>query len=298
MLKYTADGCQEVAVPVSSGCCPPPLCGNDLCCTFVAFMNQLPSGPLWDFWKAKAIDLYRNPNPNPCPLDFECPSIILHAIYCVLKLKSLIHDGLWPAYREASPFTAVTQVDYWLDLVGWEDCYRQACRPQYHKLPTPYEIMSDCGPMFCDVPLPPELLAALKMNTLRALARAQMGVIKSLCGINWVIEPLHAVVTSATPQPPNPSPPLPDANQCQGYCPDGITFIISPVGDTMDGVPSGDVCDQQGSSPIQAWYDWGCWDQKPMGLPDIIWPGVLAAECIVRSMMPLKCPPLTLIRSC
>ena len=46
--RYTADGCQPWAEPEEIGCCPPPLCGNDLCCTFVAYMNLLPSGPLWD----------------------------------------------------------------------------------------------------------------------------------------------------------------------------------------------------------------------------------------------------------
>ena len=55
--ELTADGCQPIVEPEETGCCPPPLCGNDLCCTFVAFMNLLPSGPIWDYWKAAATQL-------------------------------------------------------------------------------------------------------------------------------------------------------------------------------------------------------------------------------------------------
>ena len=54
-----ADGCVPFVDHRRSGCCPPPLCGNDLCCTFVAFFNLLPSGPLWDYWKAAAISYFQ-----------------------------------------------------------------------------------------------------------------------------------------------------------------------------------------------------------------------------------------------
>ena len=56
--KLGADGCVPFAVIDDPSCCPPPLCGNDLCCTFVAFFNLMPSGPLWDYWKAAAIDWF------------------------------------------------------------------------------------------------------------------------------------------------------------------------------------------------------------------------------------------------
>src|SRR5262245_10143951 len=111
----TADGCQEVLDLDEPSCCPPPLCGNDLCCTFVAFFHLLPSGPLWDFWKQAAISYFQyNPDdPMECPLlqDPKCPSLILHAIYTVLKLRYMVHNGLWPALRESNVYTAVTTLD-------------------------------------------------------------------------------------------------------------------------------------------------------------------------------------------
>src|SRR4051812_11680670 len=98
-LRYGADGCVPWADLEERGCCPPspPLCGNDLCCTFVAFFNLLPSGPLWDYWKKIAISYFQHSdNAAECPLvkDPQCPSLVLHAIYVVLKLKDLTHNAL------------------------------------------------------------------------------------------------------------------------------------------------------------------------------------------------------------
>ncbi len=45
--RLSADGCVPFVDIDEPACCPPPLCGNDLCCTFVAFLGLLPSGPLW-----------------------------------------------------------------------------------------------------------------------------------------------------------------------------------------------------------------------------------------------------------
>ena len=103
MLVLSADGCVETFIPEDTGCCPPPLCGNDLCCTFVAFFNLLPSGPMWDHWKATAIDYFQHSeDPGECPLvkDPQCPSLILHAIYTVLKLRGVVHGALWPALQD------------------------------------------------------------------------------------------------------------------------------------------------------------------------------------------------------
>jgi hypothetical protein len=301
----TADGCQPVAVIDDPACCPPPLCGNDLCCTFVAFFNLLPSGPLWDFWKAKAISYFQhNPNPDPmqCPLinDPDCPSLVLHAIYCVLKLKAVVHDALWPALRESNPATAVTTLDYWVTQLQWEDCYAQHCRSLLLGTLTPYEINSDCGPLFCPADIDPKLLDAVKHGVLKALSRLQMGVIKNLCGLNWVIAPLNTEIVVKQPQSPNPPlPPEPDLNQCQGYCAEPISFVVQPISDKLDAVGNGELCEtQMPPEQIPAYYDWGCMTDLPMGLPYQIWPGVLAAECIVRSLMPVTCPTNIIRHDC
>jgi hypothetical protein len=271
-------------------CCPPPLCGNDLCCTFVAFMNLLPSGPLWDFWKAAAISYFqRSDDPSKCPLlqDPKCPSLVLHAIYCVLKLKLVIHDALWPALRESNPNTAVTTLDYHLERLAWEDCYLQHCRSVLLGELTPYEVWSDCGPLFCPPDFPPELVCALKKNIAIALTRANMGVIKNLCGLNWIIEPLGAEIRPVyPPKPTHPMVPPPcDPSVCTEQA-----FEICYTRDWLWGCGDGELCNTQCPPPkVQAYWDRPC--DSPAGLPAQIWPGVLSAECIIRSMLPPQCPP-------
>lgn len=285
--RLTADGCQTVAIDEDFYCCPPPLCGNDLCCTFVAFFNLLPSGPLWDYWKEAAISYFQHSDdPSQCPLlkDPACPSLILHAIYTVLKLKGVVEHALWPALRESDPNTAIITLDDHLHRLQWEDCHNQHCRAVLLGEITPYEIWSDCGPLFCEPTFPEELICALKKNVAIALTRANMGVIKNLCGINWVIEPLGAVVTSAV-SPPGA------LTECDPYgCESSnIHFNICYTRDWLAGCGTGDLCDTQKPLPkVQAYWDREC--DRPAGLPDRIWPGVLAAECIVRSMLPPACP--------
>ena len=266
-------------------CCPPPLCGNDLCCTFVAFMNLLPSGPLWDYWKAAAISYFESDpdDPSQCPLlqDPRCPSLVLHAIYTVLKLRTVVHGALWPALRESNPVTAITTLDFHLSRMQWEDCYSQHCREVLTDELTPLEVWTECGPMFCPPDYPPELENALKHNVAVALTRANMGVIKNLCGINWIIEPLGAEL--------KPIYVYTSDNPCALLCTDNPQFEICNSRDWIEGLPSGDICETQMPWPqIPAYWDRGC--DRPAGLPDRVWPGVLAAECIVRSMLPPACP--------
>lgn len=287
MIKLTADGCQDTIELPDTGCCPPPLCGNDLCCTFVAFFQILPSGPLWDYWKNAAISYFqRNDNPRDCPLltDPACPSIVLHAIYVVLKLKKLVSDALWPALRESDPMTAVTTLDHWLDRLQWEDCYLQHCRSHLLGVITPYEIWSDCGPLYCPPGFSQEFSDALKHNIVRALTRAGMGGIKNLCWINWVIEPLAAKMEPVLPYVA--PPPSPSGDPC-GPCPPGAHFVINPLQDWMEGAGTGDLCEPHPKPRVPAFWDRAC--DSPAGLPAQIWAGVLAAHCIVRSLMPMGC---------
>lgn len=284
----SADGCVEVFNPADTGCCPPPLCGNDLCCTFVAFFQLLPSGPMWDYWKEQAIGYFQsNEDPAQCPLvaDPRCPSLILHAIYTVLKLRAMVHGPLWTAYRESNPYTAVTTLDNHLAVLQWEDCYNQHCRSVLLGEITPLEIWTECGPLFCEPNFPPELENAVKRGVAIALTRANMGVIRNLCGINWIIDPLGAVVTPEIPEAPAP----PITEPCDpALCADA-RFLICNSRDWLHGVGTGDVCETLVPLPqVPAFWDLGC--DRPAGLPQVVWPGVLAAECIVRSLMPPICP--------
>jgi hypothetical protein len=295
MLRLTADGCQDSFALEQSDCCAPPLCGNDLCCTFVAFMNLLPSGPLWDFWKNAAISYFEShDDPANCPLirDPACPSIVLHAIYAVLRLRGYVHNALWPALRESNPYTAVTTLDAHLAKLQWEDCYLQHCRSVLLGDITPYEVITDCGPVFCPGTFPDDLACAVKRNIAIALTRANMGIIKNICSINWVIQPLGAEIKPRMPYAADPPPPVDTAAKCYSPCSNRsapVEFDICNTRDWLEGCNNGDVCDTLRPLPkIQAYWDRGC--DKPAGLPDRIWPGVLAAECIVRSMMPTSCP--------
>jgi hypothetical protein len=258
----------------------------------VAFMNILPSGPLWDYWKAAAISYFeRSDDPLECPLltDPACPSLVLHAIYCVLKLKGLVHGALWPAIRESNPYTAVTTLDDHLARLQWEDCYNQHCRSVLLGELTPYEIWTECGPLFCPPNFPPDLECAVKRGVAIALTRANMGIIKNLCSINWIVEPLGAEIIIVPPTG------APSTDPCS-LCLENTQFIVHTTRDWIEGCGSGELCDTQKPLPqIPAYWDWGC--DKPAGLPDTVWPGLLAAECIIRSMMPSNCPS-NITRAC
>jgi hypothetical protein len=291
VTRLGADGCVPWVDDDAVYCCPPPLCGNDLCCTFVAFFNLLPSGPLWDFWKAAAISYFeRNDDPANCPLlqDPRCPSLVLHAIYVVLKLKGLVNDALWPAFRESNPYTAITTLDDHLARLQWENCYEQHCRSVLLGELTPLEVWGECGPIFCEPSYPPELQCALKKNIAIALTRINMGVIRNLCGLNWIIEPLGAELRPVYP-PPKPTPPIVLPECDPSVCIEGVAFEVCNSKDWIYGCPSGDVCETNLPMPkVPAYWDRGC--DRPAGLPDRVWPAVLAASCIVRSMIPPTCP--------
>jgi hypothetical protein len=299
-VRLSADGCVPYVELDDTGCCMPPLCGNGLCCTFVAFFNLLPSGPLWDYWKAAAISYFQyNDDPHECPLvkDPHCPSLVLHAIYSVLKLKAGVHNALWPAMRESNPYTAITSLDDWLARLHWEDCYRQHCRSVLLGEITPYELLGECGPVFCGVDLGPELECAVKRAIVIALTRANMSPIKTLCGLNWIIEPLgaelipiHEITPKFIPQHPGTLPPRGE-EECVSMCvEEPPQFAVCRTRDWIYSCGTGDVCDINKPLPkISASWSYAC--GKPAGLPADVWPGVLAAECIVRSMLQSHCPP-------
>jgi len=448
----------------------------------VAFMNLLPHGPIWDYWKRAAISYFENPEADPakCPLlkDPKCPSLVLHSIYVVLKLQHYVHNALWVAQRESHPTTAVTTIDNHLSRLQWEDCYAQHCRSVLLGDITPYEVIGDCGPIFCEPDFPEELKCALKRNIAISLTRANRGIIKNLCSINWVIEPLGARLQPLKPISPDPAeratfnptdsgpsillspdaltitsteagagsdeisksyiprasgkryfemridsrtgvetigigiadtnvpidgerlglkgaigiyddgyayinygsggtrkltslrfgpsewvgvavdltagkiwfrdltgwdgdpgtdfdptftftpntfyaaaslrretdrltanfgsnafvyPPPPNflgwsLGRCDSLCSPSMELEIFPFQDWLEGCWSGDVCDTLSPLPkVSAKWDRGC--DKPAGLPDTIWPGILAAECIVRSMLPETCPNIV-VRRC
>lgn len=291
-----ADGCVDAGPVVLDDCCAPPLCGTELCKLICSFINLLPQGPMWDYWKQKALASYSpgvNPEDPPCLPDVQCPSLVYHAIYAAFKMQEFVYTMLWPVVRESNPSTAETSVGNWLMTLEWEDCYAQNCRSVLLGELTPYEILDACGnPLYCPPNISDELRCALDRAILLSLSRAQMGGIKNLCWINWVIEPLGAVLTPrnvadcvaySCDDTCDPLPDTPTLLQC-------VEWELSPVGDTLPAcLENTGPCSTPVRGTVPAFIEGNTCD-TPLGLPLMVWPGVIAAACIVRSLLPVACP--------
>lgn len=282
-----ADGCVVAGAPApSSDCCIPPLGQIDLCGMACAFVELLPSGPMWDAAKSEALARYRgNRDLSPCVPEYPsaettCQTLVAYAIYLSHVLLNLLNDALAPALRESSPETAVQTLDDWMERLAWQDCYATQCRSVVLGELTPYEIMGECGPIFCPVTAPAELERAVKRGIVQSLSRANMGGVKNLCWLNWVIAPLGAGIR------PRNVPAVPEAPGDCGC--QGVEFEVYPMGDTLPAVGNEGV--------VPAAIRRGTCD-LPAGGASEIWPGVIAAECIVRSLLPPRCPN-NIFRSC
>lgn len=315
--NFGADG----RVPICTGfvdedgCCAVDLCDIDPCALICSFIQLLPAGPMWDYHKAVALDYYNQSGTKPCepacPPDFPCPSIVQHSVYTALRLYDLLANVLDPALKEADPFTAVTTLDVWLRVYGWEDCYAGVCRDlnRYPVIST--EILGQAGPIACDFTAAGDecLTTAVKYGLVHALARADMFIPKTLEAINWVLEPLGAVV-GVDGEP---------TAEC-GCC--DMNFTLSAIKPTL---PCPTIrCDEE-PREIDAWYEPECTntltaaDFAPIcppacacqnvltqeredyiaamvarrnqqagriaGLPNTIWPGLITAECLFRSLI-------------
>lgn len=284
-LALGADG----YVPLNSaefndGCCPDPLC-VPVCSTACSFVDLLPSGPMWDRQKEAAKSQLEECGGEPG--EEACPTMAGFAIYAARVMHDMVDNILWPTIRESSPATAVATLDDWLDRYGWQDCYRSTCRSEYDAMFSPYENQGACGSYYCPTDFSIEFECALKHAILQALVRMQRGVIKNLDGINWVIAPLGATLAPRRPWPAdvqrflnNPCP-EDELNPC--FC-DEVALHLSPSGDTLPGCPTA-ACGSA-AEPVSARQRYRCGTEDPVQL----YPGIIAAECIVRAMLTRKCP--------
>lgn len=277
---------------LNDGCCPDPLC-IPFCSTACSFVDLLPTGPMWDFQKREALRCLEGCGED-CG-DDDCPSMAKYAIYGARVLHRLVQTTLWPAIRESNPATAVTTLDDWLDRYGWQDCYRTCCRSEYLAMFSPYETESVCGgTRYCPTNFSEEFECALKYAILQALVRLQRGVIKNLDGINWVIAPLGAVVSPRQPWPQDVADYL--GGDCEVedggppcFCGEAQFEICNSV-DTLPGCPI-EAC-LTSPTTVPALQSYQCEDEPAV----FLYPGVVAAECIVRSMLNNKAP--TVLRRC
>lgn len=284
-IRIGADCETDEATRDPDPCCPRDICEVDLCGTMCSFIQLLPNGPLWDRAKAHGIDFFRSyswcdpfcPDPDPCY------TLVNYAAYSGQRLYHLITSALWPALRESSPETAVTTLDDWLDRLGWQDCYNAACRDPRLGVLTPYEVQGPCGPIYCPIETPPELECAVKRGIVRALSRLRMGIIKNVCSINWVIEPLGAYIESF------PRTCILEgvevAYNVEEECCQGARWLICGIDDKIEACPdelcTGDRTPRRIDTLV---VRDPC--NSPAGSIERLRPNVLAAECIVRSLLP------------
>lgn len=198
----------------------------------------------------------------------------------------MLVGGVWPQLREANPATAYSTLDDWLDRLGWEDCYRCACDcvdPDAGEDRPPFELITPDGRRICcPSEATPELERAVKRGIVLALWRLRLGIVPNLDAINFVISSLGAYIEPVTI--------LDECGQSQSCC--RPTFRIFPTSDTLP-------CALEKSCPRPVLDPAPCasgpcechvtayWELDCDGAGDgrRIYPGVLAAECIVRSIL-------------
>jgi len=302
-LALTADGrIPATSITTSSGCCEDALCftaGEAACAVF----DLLPSGPMWDAARMQAREEIAA-NGGSIPLTgFSKTTLFSYAAFVAQMLEYITDAAIRPVVRESDPETA-TDLDYWLDRLGWVDCYRTNCRSEYLAMFSPYEdVDATCGgTKYCAYDFPADFEAALKYGIVRSLLRMNMGVIRSLSGINWVIAPLGAVVRTPTPLPPtvqnymdnfhnyDPKTYTPDSLGDCGDCFGAeVQLEITSSSATLPGAPTAaSFCDLTSRpADVAALQAYDC-----NGTITNLYPGVIAAECIVRSMLPQQCPNL------
>lgn len=253
-------------------CCAPRLCEITPSMLVCNFVNLLPTGPMWDAAKARTMAHYTacaaDDAPPPCPTnDDTCTSVVSHSVYTALRLHDLLKNGLWPALRESDPTTAYTTLDDWLARYRWVDCFYGACRDPDIGYLAPYEFKSNCFSYYCEPETPDDLLVAVKHAIVVSLSRLQRGAHARVEDINWVIEPLSARLQAG----------IGSGNDCS------ISFDLIPSTEYISSWHL-QTCEGVDNPPLQAWFN--PTDCHARGLPSRVWPALMAAECIVRAIVP------------
>jgi hypothetical protein len=276
IFKNGIDGAVPVGELPSDGCCPPDICSIDPDGLKCSMVSLLPSGPLWD--ETKQLGVQNCDTCEPCEepfMDEQCASLVLHAHYKGALLYYYIMAILWPALREANPATAWSTMDEWLDRLGWADCYNTYCRDPDLGPITPYEIVTECSDHeYCPPVFGEELTRIYKRGVILALWRMRHGSVENLAAINFIISSLYAEV-------------VPQTDAFGKVC-----LILRPTQDYAPVVlPT--PCPETESTILQAQKQVKLYLTPGNGLciggPDRAYPLVLAAHCIVRSLLPICC---------
>lgn len=307
------DGIAPVGILPMDGCCPPSLCQLDSCALVCNFVQGLPTGPMWDRAKAETLAAYQTPVAGCAPFvcRTSCATIVDHAVYTALRLYDGLMGALYPALREANPYTAHDTLDQWLSRLGWRDCYDCACRNGAVPGLSPIEIWGTIdtegiceGPICCPQTFSPDLQCAVKRGTVIALHRLTLVPRKTLAALNFVLAPLGAEIQALGSDEIELDPRTCDFDDGRTLCPDNepptmkqFHFQVCPTSDTLPKCPVTDCRDGSaqmawdtikaapiGGPTIQAWYEpVQCEGGE---LAEQIWPGIMAAECIARAVLP------------
>lgn len=297
-------------------CCPPHICQFDECCMACSFVAQLPSGPMWDYQKERAIDAMENCEP----VDAACVSLVNHAIYTAKKLHCLLNETLWPSIRESHPATAYTSLDSWLDRLGWSDCAACECYEDGDERSvsvTEYLESGDADGLLKHVD--PLQQLAVKRGIAMALHRLRLRPWRTLDNMNFIIAPLGARVEPVLPTcddavsdcPPGYDPNVPECCPPDADCIDEpckaplncceIVFKVCRSGDELELPPRVscmpedpmNCCDVPPPTAITECTCFpcdrttACYQRGPddlLTIPAIFCPGVKAADCIIRSL--------------
>lgn len=290
-VLLTPDGCVRGIASWAQEpgpCCLPPQCINP-CDTACDLIELLPQGPMWNRQKAQAIEWLTSFNRAPWDLcrpivecdPPPCPSLAQFAIFLSQYVATMIDSTIWSSVRESNPFTAVTSLDEWKERLGYQDCFRGRCRPNFSQTPSVFEVDG----LYCPPELPDDMWCALDHAIVKAMTRMQVDGIHNLCYLNWIIEPFGARIEPHCECEPGLDGPCIEEDCCD------IQFKVCPSTCTLDPCPPLHCYDHQTPDPIPACVNWEC--VKPVGenVPDIIWPGVILAVCFLRSYLP-ECPSI------
>lgn len=288
-MRYGIDGQTRAATYRKNDCCPSDICSislNEIRCNFISL---LPSGPLWDGAKQTAAQDRKKevclPQEIGFPLcksllcndegqDGSCSSMAHIATFIGNQFFNILQNVFWPVIREGNPYTAVTTLDDWLDRLGWIDCYNTTCTRRTTFQLSPLEIMGECGPVYHDPNYPKDYERALKSGIVKALYRMRLGVIPTLDILNFILEPLAAKVV------PEWTSPIEEDCPCRW---DKICLRLTSADDKLL-VPQEQCNNQEHFIPVR--FEYPCDMDRPAGLPNCFYPNLMAAECIVRALIP------------
>lgn len=262
------DGMTPRGIIENDGCCPRSFADIDACEIATSYIGLLPNGPLWDRAKYEASVMIRDGKTcSACWKEDHCPTMVDYAVNAGERLATVIMSSLWPAYREADPFTAATSTADWLERFEWNNCFESDCRPANLGDVTPLEYMGECGPIRVDIRYSPAVRLAYESALVKSLDRLSLGIIKNIAAINFVIEPLKVRIV-----------PVPTEDPCTA---ETLCVRLEKTSDFFEGINL-EACGKP--TPIRAYVDRDVY-RLPVELPKYIWPGHLAAECIVRSLL-------------